>query len=70
MSENYTYLADVLDDLDLKQMTLLLNDLALGQQRVTRRNINNWRKEHNLPVERETRTIFDMTVSDFLMARG
>ncbi|KKM83680.1 hypothetical protein LCGC14_1306920 [marine sediment metagenome] len=40
------FLAEVLDDLDHEELTLLLNWLAIHTLRVTRPNIRTWRKTY------------------------
>lgn len=41
-------LNDLLDDLDSRQLTSLLNWLWINQYPTTRANINSWRKNHSI----------------------
>lgn len=52
-NQPHVYLADLLDDLDVWQLTSLLNWLSCQGFKTSRGNIKAWRKANNLPVREE-----------------
>lgn len=47
---NYSILSDLLDDLNLKQMTDLIHWMWTNKLTASRANIKGWRKRNNLSV--------------------